>query len=75
MNFGLWLEPEMVSVDRIYIVGPDCTAKKAQRSALTGRRQLVLDFRFAEVVAEYLFTRGCTSCLRRQCWPEMGYES
>jgi len=57
MNFGLWLEPEMVSVDSdLYRAHPDWVMQLAQRPLLTGRRQLVLDLARDEV-ADYLFTR------------------
>ncbi len=56
MEFGLWIEPEMVSPDSdLYRAHPDWALQIDRRPLLTGRNQLVLDLTRPEV-AEYLFS-------------------
>ncbi len=51
LQFGLWLEPEMVSPDsELYRQHPDWCLHVAGRGRSTGRHQLVLDFSRPEVV-------------------------
>ena len=55
MEFGLWLEPEMVNPDsELYRAHPDWVLHINGRPLLTGRQQLVLNLARAEVV-DYLF--------------------
>ncbi|MDZ7628492.1 MAG: alpha-galactosidase [Parvularculaceae bacterium] len=55
MEFGLWLEPEMVSPDSdLYRAHPEWALQIQERPLLTGRHQLVLDLTRAEV-ADHLF--------------------
>jgi alpha-galactosidase len=55
MEFGLWLEPEMVSPDSdLYRTHPDWVLGWQQEPLPTGRNQLVLDLALP-VVADYLF--------------------
>lgn len=55
MEFGLWVEPEMVNPDSdLYRAHPDWALGVAGRPAVTARNQLVLDMRRAEV-RDYLF--------------------
>jgi alpha-galactosidase len=55
MQFGLWVEPEMVSPDsELYRAHPDWALALAGRALVTGRHQLVLDLAQPAVV-EYLF--------------------
>ena len=55
MEFGLWVEPEMVNPDSdLYRAHPDWALQIAGRPLLTARNQLVLDISRAEV-SEYLF--------------------
>lgn len=50
MQFGLWIEPEMVSEDsRLYHEHPDWALSVPGRSYTRGRSQLVLDFSRKEV--------------------------
>lgn len=57
MEFGLWVEPEMVSPDSaLYRAHPDWALGSAGRALQTGRHQLVLDLGRAEV-ADYLFDK------------------
>jgi alpha-galactosidase len=57
MEFGLWVEPEMVNPDSdLFRSHPDWALQIADRPLLTARHQLVLDLTRAEVT-EYLF--GC----------------
>lgn len=50
MEFGLWFEPEMVSVDsELYRAHPDWCIHVEGRSRTTSRSQLVLDFSRREV--------------------------
>ncbi|MFZ2987087.1 alpha-galactosidase [Ideonella sp.] len=56
MQFGLWVEPEMVSPDSaLFRAHPDWALQLAGRPLLTARQQLVLDLARPEV-AEHLFT-------------------
>lgn len=55
MEFGLWVEPEMVNPDsNLYRRHPDWALAIAGRPMLTARNQLVLDLSRAEV-RDYLF--------------------
>ncbi len=55
MEFGLWVEPEMVNPDSdLHRAHPDWTLSIVGRPMVTARNQLVLDMRRAEVV-DYLF--------------------
>jgi len=57
LQFGLWVEPEMVSPDsELYRAHPDWALQLAGRPLLTARQQLVLDLARPEV-AEHLFGR------------------
>lgn len=57
MEFGLWVEPEMVNPDsELYRAHPDWALGVAGRPMVTARKQLVLDMRRAEV-RDYLFDR------------------
>ena len=56
MQFGLWVEPEMVSPDsELYRTHPDWALALPGRERPTGRHQLVLDMRRPEV-RDHLFT-------------------
>lgn len=55
MKFGIWVEPEMVSLDSdLYRTHSDWCLCVPTRSRTTGRNQLVLDFS-RKVVREYIF--------------------
>ena len=55
MEFGLWVEPEMVNPDSaLFRTHPDWALQIAGRPLMTGRNQLVLDLARAEV-SDYLF--------------------
>lgn len=55
MEFGLWVEPEMVSPDSdLFRTHPDWALQLEGRPQITGRNQLVLDLSRREV-ADYLF--------------------
>lgn len=57
MEFGLWVEPEMVNPDSaLYRAHPDWALQVAGRPLITARNQLVLDMGRAEV-RDYLFAR------------------
>ncbi len=57
MEFGLWVEPEMVNPDSaLYRDHPDWVLGIAGHPTLTGRNQLVLDIARADVT-DYLFNR------------------
>jgi len=57
MQFGLWVEPEMVNPDSdLYRAHPDWTLATDGREPPTARNQLVLDMR-REDVRDYLFER------------------
>ena len=57
MEFGLWVEPEMVNPDSdLYRAHPDWALALKGRDAPTARNQLVLDMRRADVRG-YLFER------------------
>ena len=61
MRFGIWVEPEMVSVDSdLYRAHPDWALTLPGRGPAMGRGQLVLDLARPEVV-EYLV--GCMTAL------------
>lgn len=56
MEFGLWVEPEMVNPDSdLYRAHPDWALSLADRERPTARNQLVLDLSLV-AVREYLFT-------------------
>lgn len=55
MEFGLWVEPEMVNPDsELYQAHPDWALALPGRERPTGRNQLVLDLR-QDAVRDYLF--------------------
>lgn len=55
MEFGLWIEPEMINPDSdLFRAHPDWALQIAGRPLPTGRNQLVLDLTRAEV-GDYLF--------------------
>jgi alpha-galactosidase len=55
MEFGLWVEPEMVNPDSdLYRTHPDWALRHDGRTPLTARGQLVLDMRRVDV-RDYLF--------------------
>lgn len=55
MDFGVWIEPEMVSPDsELYRSHPDFVLHEPARSMSLGRNQLVLDFSNPHVV-DYIF--------------------
>lgn len=55
MKFGLWFEPEMISVDsKLYQTHPEWMIKTPGRGQTPGRHQFVLDMSRKEVV-DYLF--------------------
>lgn len=57
MEFGLWVEPEMVNPDsQLFRTHPDWALQLEGRPLLTMRNQLVLDVARPEV-ADYLFTQ------------------
>jgi alpha-galactosidase len=57
MEFGLWVEPEMVNPDSdLYRANPHWALQLAGRPLITARNQLVLDISRAEV-SEHLFAR------------------
>jgi alpha-galactosidase len=57
MEFGLWVEPEMVNPDsELYRAHPDWALQVADRPLITARNQLVLDLA-REEVRDYLFDR------------------
>ena len=57
MEFGLWVEPEMVNPDsELFRAHPDWALQLAGRPLLTMRNQLVLDVARPEV-ADYLYSR------------------
>ena len=56
MEFGLWVEPEMVNPDSdLFRAHPDWALQIAGRPLLTARNQLVLDMARQDV-SDYLFT-------------------
>lgn len=64
MEFGLWVEPEMINPDSdLYRAHPDWVLALDGRERPTARNQLVLDMRRAEV-RDYLF--GCIDTLLRE---------
>lgn len=55
MKFGLWFEPEMISIDsKLYRTHPEWMIKTPGRGQTPGRHQFVLDMSRQEVV-DYLF--------------------
>jgi len=55
LKFGLWMEPEMVSMDsQLYKEHPDWCLHVPSRGRTTGRNQLVLDFS-RECVRDHIF--------------------
>lgn len=55
MKFGLWFEPEMISIDsKLYQTHPEWMIKTPGRGQTPGRHQFVLDMSCQEVV-DYLF--------------------
>lgn len=51
MEFGLWIEPEMVNMDSdLYRAHPDWALRLPGKGTVLGRNQLVLDFSRQEVV-------------------------
>lgn len=57
MEFGLWVEPEMISPDSdLYRAHPDWALAHAGRDRPTARHQLVIDMRRAQV-RDHLFQR------------------
>lgn len=55
MQFGLWFEPEMISIDsELYRTHPEWMICTPHRKPSVGRHQYVLDFTNQEVI-EYLF--------------------
>ena len=57
LQFGLWFEPEMVSIDSdLYRAHPEWALSDPGRKPMVSRRQLVLDMG-REEVQEYLFDR------------------
>ena len=55
MKFGLWFEPEMISIDsKLYQTYPEWMIKTPGRGQTPGRHQFVLDMSRQEVV-DYLF--------------------
>lgn len=55
MKFGLWFEPEMISIDsKLYQTHPEWMIKTPGRRQTPGRHQFVLDMSRQEVV-DYLF--------------------
>ena len=55
MQFGLWFEPEMISVDsELYLTHPEWMICTPHRKPSVGRHQYVLDFTNQEVI-DYLF--------------------
>jgi len=65
LKFGLWMEPEMVSMDsQLYKAHPDWCLHVPSRGRTTGRNQLVLDFS-RECVRDHIFNemdRILSSC-------------
>lgn len=57
LDFGIWVEPEMVSIDsELYSKHPEWAVKLNDRKASLGRNQLILDLSNPEVV-EYLYNQ------------------
>lgn len=55
LDFGLWVEPEMISIDsRLYEEHPEYLLKHPQREMSFGRNQGILDFSNPEVV-DYVY--------------------
>src|SRR5699024_8013892 len=59
MKFGLWFEPEMISVDsELYKKHPDWAIHEPGRGMTLSRNQLVLDFSRPEIV-DNIFDQMC----------------
>ena len=59
MKFGLWFEPEMISVDsKLYKEHPDYALYEPNRGMTLSRNQLVLDFSRKEVV-DNIYNQMC----------------
>ena len=59
MKFGLWFEPEMISVDsKLYKEHPDYALHEPNRGMTLSRNQLVLDFSRKEVV-DNIYNQMC----------------
>ena len=59
VEFGIWIEPEMVSVDSgLYREHPDWAIRIPGRNPVRGRNQLVLDFTRKEV-RDHVFRQIC----------------
>lgn len=59
LEFGIWVEPEMISVDsELYRKHPEWAVQLPDRNPSFGRNQLVLDMANPEVV-DYLFEQLC----------------
>lgn len=59
LDFGLWIEPEMVSEDsELYRAHPDWAFHAPNRAPSRGRSQLVLDFTRADV-RDYIYDTLC----------------
>lgn len=57
LQFGIWVEPEMISIDsKVYKQHPEWAIKHADREASLGRHQLLIDMSNPEVI-DYLFTQ------------------
>ena len=57
MEFGIWIEPEMISIDSdLYRAHPDWMLAAPNRAPVKSRCQYVLDFSRREIV-DYLFER------------------
>ncbi|MDB1123999.1 alpha-galactosidase [Vibrio algarum] len=55
LKFGIWVEPEMVSIDsQLYKKHPDWAIQHSDRSPSLGREQLLLDMSNPEVI-DYLY--------------------
>ncbi|MBR3570553.1 MAG: alpha-galactosidase [Oscillibacter sp.] len=64
MDFGIWIEPEMVNEDSdLFRAHPEWVLKAPNRPPMYGRNQLVLDMTRADV-RDYLY--GCFSKLLRE---------
>ena len=75
MEFGIWVEPEMVNPDSdLYRAHPDWTLGDDRYPVVLGRNQLVLDLGRDEV-CEYLFGHLDASAWRsRHRLRQMGHE-
>lgn len=56
LEFGLWVEPEMISIDSdLYRAHPDWAIQLPEGNPSLGRNQLILDYANPEVIA-YIYT-------------------